>query len=175
MRQRSIPRKSRRRPPEAPAAARQSPQNHGGNALLMPGIPAHPRSDRKHQDRPVSPEVAGSSPVAPVENILQIGIFCCQHRRMRPPASRRPPAPIRHGRSAADRTPKVLQTAKFLSPVRRQARHWSAAIPRRSRARMTGLNERASERSRLYRVWGSCAPQWRKIRLRSSKATDSFS
>jgi hypothetical protein len=26
--------------------------------------------------RPVTPEVAGSSPVAPVENILQIGIFC---------------------------------------------------------------------------------------------------
>jgi DNA-binding SARP family transcriptional activator len=30
------------------------------------GIPADPRSPRKHQDRPVTPEVAGSSPVAPV-------------------------------------------------------------------------------------------------------------
>ncbi len=37
--------------------------------------------------RPVTPEVAGSSPVAPVENILQIGIFCCPSRRNRPPAS----------------------------------------------------------------------------------------
>jgi len=31
--------------------------------------------------RPVTPEVAGSIPVAPVENILQIGIFCCLARR----------------------------------------------------------------------------------------------
>jgi hypothetical protein len=31
--------------------------------------------------RPVTPEVAGSSPVAPAENILQIGVFCCLTRR----------------------------------------------------------------------------------------------
>jgi hypothetical protein len=30
-------------------------------------IPAYPHSARKRQDRPVTPEVAGSSPVAPVE------------------------------------------------------------------------------------------------------------
>src|SRR5918995_6282205 len=32
----------------------------------MPEIPAYSRSARKRQDRPVTPEVAGSSPVAPV-------------------------------------------------------------------------------------------------------------
>jgi len=33
----------------------------------LPEIPAYPRSARKRQDRPVTPEVAGSSPVAPVQ------------------------------------------------------------------------------------------------------------
>ena len=45
--------------------------------------------------RPVTPEVAGSSPVAPVKD-LQIGIFCCLTRRKRPPASIHP-AHIPHG------------------------------------------------------------------------------
>jgi hypothetical protein len=36
---------------------------------------------------PVTPEVAGSSPVAPEENILQISLFCCPIRRKRLPAS----------------------------------------------------------------------------------------
>jgi hypothetical protein len=35
-------------------------------ALLTPRIPAYSRSARKRHDRPVTPEVAGSSPVAPV-------------------------------------------------------------------------------------------------------------
>jgi hypothetical protein len=61
-----IPRSSRRRSPEAPARARQSPQGHGEEALLSPGIPAYSRPSRNNQDRPVTPEVAGSSPVAPV-------------------------------------------------------------------------------------------------------------
>src|SRR6266536_4716389 len=59
-------------------------------APLSPGIPAYPHSARKRQDRPVTPEVAGSSPVAPAENILQIHIFCCLHRRKRPPVSPHP-------------------------------------------------------------------------------------
>jgi hypothetical protein len=125
-------------PHEAPGSSRRCPPipaTQWPKGLLTAEIPAYPRSTRKRHDRPVTPEVAGSSPVAPVEKILQTRVFCCQHRRMRPPASRRPPAPIRDGRSAADRTPRVLQTGNFLSPVRRQARHWSAAIPRRSRAR----------------------------------------
>src|SRR5687767_15401663 len=61
-----IPRPSRRRSPEAPARARQSPQDEGRKALLSAGIPAYSRPSRNNQDRPVTPEVAGSSPVAPV-------------------------------------------------------------------------------------------------------------
>jgi hypothetical protein len=49
-----------------PAGARQSPQGEVRKTLLAPGIPAYPRLDRKRRDRPVTPEVAGSSPVAPV-------------------------------------------------------------------------------------------------------------
>jgi hypothetical protein len=56
----------------------QSPQRQCRKTLLTAGIPAHPRLDRKRQDRPVTPEVAGSSPVAPVENTLQIGIFVAE-------------------------------------------------------------------------------------------------
>jgi hypothetical protein len=42
--------------------------------MLPPQIPAYPRSTRKRHDRPVTPEVAGSSPVAPVSPFgLQIG------------------------------------------------------------------------------------------------------
>jgi hypothetical protein len=61
-----IPRSSRRRFPEAPAQPRESPQPLRPKALLSAGIPAYPRSARKRHDRPVTPEVAGSSPVAPV-------------------------------------------------------------------------------------------------------------
>ncbi len=68
LRQHHIPRSSRRRPPEAPGGTRQSPQRQGRKALLTLGIPAYPRSTGKRHDRPVTPEVAGSSPVAPVEN-----------------------------------------------------------------------------------------------------------
>jgi hypothetical protein len=59
----------------APAGARKSPQRKGRNALVSPVIPAYSRPDRRYQDRPVTPEVAGSSPVAPVKS-LQIGLFC---------------------------------------------------------------------------------------------------
>jgi hypothetical protein len=38
-----IPRPSRRRSPEAPARARQSPQDEGRKALLSAGIPAYSR------------------------------------------------------------------------------------------------------------------------------------
>jgi hypothetical protein len=48
------------------ASPRQSPQRQGRKALLLLGIPAYPRSSRKRHDRPVTPEVAGSSPVAAV-------------------------------------------------------------------------------------------------------------
>jgi hypothetical protein len=39
-----------------------------------------------HSIRPVTPEVAGSSPVAPAENILQMHMFCCQDGLERLPA-----------------------------------------------------------------------------------------
>jgi hypothetical protein len=67
LRQRSIPHRSRGSPPEPPVHARESPHRKGRKTLLMAGIPAYPRPARKRQDRPVTPEVAGSSPVAPVK------------------------------------------------------------------------------------------------------------
>jgi hypothetical protein len=82
-RQRHIPRSSRRRSPEPPAHRRESPQRSSQKALLTAEIPAYPRSACKRHDRPVTPEVAGSSPVAPVTS-LQIGILCCRFRRKRP-------------------------------------------------------------------------------------------
>ena len=102
-RQHSIPHTSRRRLSEAPYRYPKT--------LLTAEIPAYPRLSRKHHDRPVTPEVAGSSPVAPVENTLQIGIFCCQRGRNRPPAfgafpslsrTRRKVAVCKHFRSSAD-------------------------------------------------------------------------
>jgi hypothetical protein len=60
-----IPRISRRRSSEAPADPRRSPQITATEALLTAVIPANPRPARSEHDRPVTPEVAGSSPVAP--------------------------------------------------------------------------------------------------------------
>ena len=68
-RQRSIPHTFRGTPPEAPAGVRQCPQARGERPCSCREIPARSRSARNHQDRPVTPEVAGSSPVAPVQNI----------------------------------------------------------------------------------------------------------
>src|SRR5918999_1561909 len=56
-------------PHEAPGNPRPHPRIPAmmrAQALLTRQIPAYPRSGRKHHDRPVTPEVAGSSPVAPV-------------------------------------------------------------------------------------------------------------
>jgi hypothetical protein len=80
--QRCIPRTSRTRSPEAPASARQFPQRQGRRVLFLPGIPAYRRPARKYLDRPVTPEVAGSSPVAPVAKYLRISASCCwiRHR-----------------------------------------------------------------------------------------------
>ena len=66
VRKRCIPRTSRRRLPDAPDCSQESPQRFGQIALLLSEIPVYPRSARKRHDRPVTPEVAGSSPVAPV-------------------------------------------------------------------------------------------------------------
>ena len=80
LRQLLIPRSSRTSLPEGPVGSRESPQPQGRKALRFTGIPADPRSTRKRHDRPVTPEVAGSSPVAPVDS-LQIGISRCRFRR----------------------------------------------------------------------------------------------
>jgi hypothetical protein len=52
---------SSRQYPRIPATERRE-------VLLLPEIPANPRPGRKRHDRPVTPEVAGSSPVAPVKS-----------------------------------------------------------------------------------------------------------
>jgi hypothetical protein len=67
-------------PHEAAGNSRRTPRvaaRTGLKALLLHGIPAYPRSARKCHDRPVTPEVAGSSPAAPVK-VLQSGIFSCR-------------------------------------------------------------------------------------------------
>jgi hypothetical protein len=86
LRQRHIPPSSCTSLPEIAAGTRGSPQVEGAKAQLKAGIPAHLRSARKYQDRPVTPEVAGSSPVAPATNTLLISGFCCLVGRERPPA-----------------------------------------------------------------------------------------
>jgi hypothetical protein len=73
--QRSIPRSSCTSPPEVPACSRESPQRQSQKALRTLGIPADARSARKRHDRPVTPEVAGSSPVAPAQKRVQIARF----------------------------------------------------------------------------------------------------
>jgi hypothetical protein len=61
----SIPRRSRTRPPEAPGGARKSPDDYARKALLSRRIPGSRRPGPEGSVRPVTPEVAGSSPVAP--------------------------------------------------------------------------------------------------------------
>jgi hypothetical protein len=64
-------------PQEVVGSSRRSPAipaNHRDRTPAHGVIPVYPRPARNYQDRPVTPEVAGSSPVAPVKS-LQIGIF----------------------------------------------------------------------------------------------------
>jgi hypothetical protein len=107
---REDPAGGRRKLPQAPGNPRKAPAQ---KALLFPQIPANSRSSRKRHDRPVTPEVAGSSPVAPV-NPLQSGIFWGRSWRKRPPAffiprssrtgnSRREPPGAANPRRADDR------------------------------------------------------------------------
>jgi hypothetical protein len=71
---RSIPRSSRRTPPEASAHTRRSPQRTRRIGLLIREIASYLGSARRCHARPVTPEVAGSSPVAPAK-YLQIHMF----------------------------------------------------------------------------------------------------
>ena len=80
--QRHIPHTSSRRLPVTPAHTRESPQATAGKGLLTGGIPAYSRSARNHQDRPVTPEVAGSSPVAPAKVPANRHLFSPLDRRL---------------------------------------------------------------------------------------------
>jgi hypothetical protein len=75
-----------RKLPQVPANPRNG---SAGKPCTRRKSPPIPRSGRKRHDRPVTPEVAGSSPVAPVK-YLQIGMFSRQSGPVRPPASRHP-------------------------------------------------------------------------------------
>jgi hypothetical protein len=66
--------------------SRSQPVRDGTKCLLQRVMPGRSRPCRSSPYRSVTPEVAGSSPVAPVK-YLQSGIFCCLARRKRPPAS----------------------------------------------------------------------------------------
>jgi hypothetical protein len=76
---RADPARGSRKLPQVPANPRNG---SAGKPCTRPQIPAYPRSGRKPHDRPVTPEVAGSSPVAPVSLfVLQDGWICCLRRR----------------------------------------------------------------------------------------------
>jgi hypothetical protein len=81
---RAHPAGARRKLPLSPA----NPRNAGvGEPCSREEIPAYPRSARKRQDRPVTPEVAGSSPVAPAKMPAKLHLLflcCLSRRRIRP-------------------------------------------------------------------------------------------
>src|SRR6266536_2063299 len=65
-----IPHTSPRRSPDATASTRRSAQDEGRKAPLSLRIPAQSRPARRDQGRPVTLEVAGSSPVLSLVLIL---------------------------------------------------------------------------------------------------------
>jgi hypothetical protein len=78
--------------------------------------------------RPVTPEVAGSSPVAPVTP-LQIGVLCCLIRRGRPPASDDPAHINGTARRSAPGLARGRPRASWLPPpnLAARARLWVAS------------------------------------------------
>jgi hypothetical protein len=105
-----------RPPPEIPATPR-------AKHLLSPVIPAYSRPARNRHDRPVTPEVAGSSPVAPAK-YLQIGIFCRLVRRNRPPAASYPaqiPHAARPEIAARRRSEPVIPACRMIGRRGRQS------------------------------------------------------
>jgi hypothetical protein len=143
-----IPRPSRRRSPEAPARARQSPQDEGRKALLSAGIPAYSRPSRNNQDRPVTPEVAGSSPVAPVKIPAKWHIALSGRTRKSGRLHKRAFGWGRNGRKPTETLPGVAKTS----------RSWS----RRGRPRSRRATTRNGRRSRL-------SQRRRRIQLKSSQ------
>ncbi len=86
-------------PHEGAGSSRTSPRiparAQGRKTCSRPESPAIPAQPGSAMTGLFTPEVAGSSPVAPVK-YLQIGMFCCRARRRRPPACFHP-AQIPHG------------------------------------------------------------------------------
>jgi hypothetical protein len=94
-----------------PTGARMAHRRLG---LLAPQIPADPRPVRSGQDRPVTPEVAGSSPVAP-RKALEIGIFW--HLFRHGPDANRSPQRRFLGFWRAGRPEPILQIAPFKDTI----------------------------------------------------------
>ncbi len=125
----AFPTKTTRHPAQIPqevaGGSRLGPGNSrkttGEEGLLATEIPAYSRSAPKTQDRPVMPEVAGSSPVAPVKT-LQTRKFCRPVQAQRPPASidpaHIPPGNPRTkpGVAGNSRTPGLANRPEIASP-----------------------------------------------------------
>jgi hypothetical protein len=81
--------------------------------------------------------------------------------------SRRPPGLFRTGNQPRAAREKCCKRA-FLLPVGRSASHWSSVIPRRSRARLTGLVGHRATLTR--RSWSRAQPERRPRGRRASVA-----
>ena len=147
---------SRRRPGLASLGGSRAGNRHGfalsGPVCLHPFSAVHPLS------RPVTPEVAGSSPVAPVENILQTSIFCCLYWRDRPPAFR----PVTRSSRTRSRTrsgqSKALQIAMFCGGHAVRLLGHSAAIPQANRPAVLGGADTNGLKRRLVLAGVSSRP-----------------
>ncbi len=134
-------------------------------AARIERLRVHRRQSSVRPKRPVTPEVAGSSPVAPAEHILQTDIFCCLVRRIRPPAAFHPaviPREIQKWRfcryflladelrrgchparallwdgiAAPEEHAKLLDAARSAQTRRRRGRRWSVRSANRSASAM---------------------------------------
>ena len=91
-------------PHEVPAGARKRRAIPAKRGAKRPARAGNPRLSppRPEASRPACHAGGrGSRPVAPVENMLQIGVFCCLFWRNRPPAFR----PVTHSSRTRIRTP----------------------------------------------------------------------
>jgi excisionase family DNA binding protein len=163
-----------KRAPNLPARPFRDRRNYAGRFARIPvavrvstSLAVSRRQPPFVVARPVTPEVAGSSPVAPAENILQITMFCCQDRREGPPAFSRVPLkfrttqemPICRHFPPIDPAVWRLYPARELGPVAKLAicavrnvppRHAAPAVgPSLSRAIFEGLAERFPEERRV--------------------------
>jgi hypothetical protein len=78
-----VPHSCPKRPKTRPRSHARRSSREGPGARYLSGFARLHTTDAKPSARPVTPEVAGSSPVAPVKS-LQMRILCCQSGRVRP-------------------------------------------------------------------------------------------